>query len=94
MKLSKEQWIRLGWAIIRAKLLYYNYPDYVEWSDRKYDRLEAKYNKAAKRLGLKPTATRRSEPNRTKPSVCLVEETIRDDIRTGILTKDGRGKEP
>ena len=94
MKLTPPQWRRLGWEIIRARVLYYYYPDYVQWSDRKYDRLEKVYEKAAKRLGEKPSATRGSEPDRNKPSVALVEETIRDDIKTGLLTKDGKGREP
>lgn len=79
--------LRLGWALARARVLYYYYPEYVEWSDHKYDILEAKYLKLCKDAGVRPSANiaGRPQPDREDPSVKLIEDVIQLDIDLGIL---------
>ncbi len=82
-----DRWRRLGWYLIRQRVLYYYYPDYQEITDRHYDKLEAKYKQLSKLLGKKPVSILDVEPDRTKGSVQMVESVILADIKLGILRK-------
>jgi len=84
-----ERFVSLGWSLIRHRLLYYYYPEYVEISDRKYDAYEKAYKRLAEQLGEPPTAIDGPEPDRKRYSVQMVEKAIKMDIELKILTKKG-----
>ena len=85
---NKEEFMRLGWFLIRQRLLYYHYPEYeAHIPDREYDKLEEKYKSMCRILGEKPTAIQGSEPKMDRPSVRLVDDAIQTDIKIGIIRK-------
>lgn len=71
---SKKEFIKLSWAVLEAKCIYYmmhgNHPKSIE--DYEYDLLEKRYEALAKELNLEPTASNMIDFDLSRPCCKLV----------------------